>query len=122
MNSGYSSKTLEEKLGVKDNIKILIIKSLDNISHFPENQDIIHFYTKQRKELENIFPKLRSSIKQNGAVWISWPKKSSKTVSNLDENIIREVGLSSGMVDVKVIAVDDIWSGLKFVIRTKDRI
>jgi hypothetical protein len=60
-------------------------------------------------------------LKKDGMLWISWPKKSSKVATDLDENIIRDFGLEQGLVDVKVCAVDEIWSGLKFVVRVKDR-
>jgi hypothetical protein len=64
---------------------------------------------------------VKSALKPDGMVWISWPKKSSGVKTDLDENIVRELGLKTGLVDVKVCAVDDVWSGLKFVFRLKDR-
>jgi hypothetical protein len=64
---------------------------------------------------------LKSSLAQNGLLWISWPKRSSGVATDLSENIIREIGLSNGLVDIKVCAVDETWSGLKFVYRVKDR-
>ncbi len=63
----------------------------------------------------------KKHLKPAAALWISWPKKSAKVLTNLDENIIREIGLKAGLVDIKVIAVDAVWSGLKFVHRLKDR-
>ena len=65
--------------------------------------------------------KARKCLKKDGMLWVSWPKKSSKVPTDLDENVIRDFGLKEGLVDVKVCAVDDVWSGLKFVVRVKDR-
>jgi hypothetical protein len=83
--------------------------------------DFVQFFTKERAELEAEFPALKQAIASNGSLWISWPKKASKVATDLNENIVREVGLAHGLVDVKVCAVDEIWSGLKFVFRVKDR-
>ena len=71
--------------------------------------------------LEAEFPKLKAALTSDGMLWISWPKKSSKVATDLKEDIIREIGLTNGLVDVKVAAVDEVWSGLKFVYRLKDR-
>ena len=71
--------------------------------------------------LKSAFPKLKSSLAQDGLLWISWPKGASKIKTDLNENVVREIGLGAGLVDVKVCAVDDVWSGLKFVYRLKDR-
>ncbi|MFN8419833.1 MAG: DUF3052 domain-containing protein [Anaerolineae bacterium] len=94
---------------------VAIMQSLD------VDLDLIQFFTGESADLRGQISHLKAQIKQTGGIWISWPKKSSKVLTDLDENIIREIGLDSGLVDVKVAAVDDIWSGLKFVIRLKDR-
>lgn len=86
-----------------------------------ESLDFAHLFVKERKVFEKDFLKLKDELKKNGMLWISWPKKSSKVATDLDENIIRDFGLSHGLVDVKVCAVDEIWSGLKFMYRVKDR-
>lgn len=98
---GYSQKSLVEKLGVKEGL-------------------ILYFATSQ-KDLKEKFLKLKNSIKKDGVIWICWPKTGSNIKTDLNENIIREIGLKNGLVDVKVIAVDETWSGLKFVYRLKDR-
>jgi hypothetical protein len=67
------------------------------------------------------FPALKAAIVTNGLIWISWPKKAAKVATDLDENIVREIGLAIGLVDVKVAAIDQVWSGLKFVYRKADR-
>ncbi len=83
--------------------------------------DFIQFFTTDKKEFQKSFPKLKQSLVPNGSLWISWPKTGSKIPTNLNENVIRDIGLENGLVDVKVIAVDEIWSGLKFIYRLKDR-
>ncbi len=83
--------------------------------------DFIHFFSKDREELERIFPLLKKRLTYNGMLWVSWPKNVSKIESTLNENIVMQIGLENGLVDVKVIAVDETWSGLKFVYRLKDR-
>lgn len=83
--------------------------------------DFIHFFTRAAAELESRFPQLKAALAFDGMLWVSWPKKASKVNSDLDENVVREVGLRNGLVDVKVAAVDEVWSGLKFVYRLEDR-
>lgn len=84
-------------------------------------ETFIHYFAHSRELLQHDFPTLKKALVKDGMLWISWPKKTSKIASDLDENIIREIGLNNGLVDVKVCAVDDDWSGLKFVYRLKDR-
>ncbi len=86
-----------------------------------ESLDFIHLFVSERKKFEKEFLKLKPELKKDGMLWVSWPKKSSKVLSDLDENFIRDFGLAKGLVDVKVCAVDEIWSGLKFMYRVKDR-
>ncbi|MEP7292766.1 MAG: DUF3052 domain-containing protein [Chloroflexota bacterium] len=83
--------------------------------------DFIHLFAARLAELETVFPELKAALAPAGMLWISWYKKSAKIPTDLDENLIREIGLVGGLVDVKVAAVDDLWSGLKFVYRLKDR-
>lgn len=135
MPAGYSKRSLIEKLGIKPNFKLILINSPENYNEllgkigFPFNEnkklngefDFIQFFTKSEKELKEKFLSLKKHLKNNGMIWISWPKKSSKVAADLDENIIRDLGLQIGLVDVKVCAVSEIWSGLKFVIRKENR-
>ena len=133
--SGYSGTPLAKKLGIKEN-NIVYLKSapdnyLDLLSIVPENVsfkkklsrnlDMIHFFTKSRAELEGAIEKLQNSIKPGGMIWVSWPKKSSKVATDITEDVIREVILPRGLVDVKVCAIDETWSGLKLVIRKELR-
>ncbi len=134
--AGYSKKLLAEKLGIKPGNKITFVnhpvgyeKTLGPlpkdvlIALIEENDfDFIQLFTKDSAELKSFFPILKHHIKSGGMIWISWPKEGSKVKTDINENIIRKIGLENGMVDVKVIAVDKIWSGLKFVFRLKDRI
>ncbi len=134
--AGYSKRPLVAKLGIKTGSRvywrnppadfraaigtlpegIVLLPELDG-----EPCDFIHFFTKEKAELEADFPPCREALKKDGMLWISWPKKASKVETDLDENIVRAIGLKNGMVDIKVCAVDDIWSGLKFVYRLQDR-
>jgi hypothetical protein len=135
MTAGYSGKPLAQKLGIKGGHKMAVINAPENyeqiLGALPENVvtiqsldgplDLVHFFTTERRELEDRFPALKQSIAKNGMLWISWPKGASGVKTDLNENIIREIGLKNGLVDVKVAAVDETWSGLKFVFRTEDR-
>ena len=134
--AGYSETPLLKKLGIKPGFRIILQNEpshyLDWLSPLPDEVelvkksdkndiDFVHLFVLQRKIFEKEFKSFKKNLKKDGMMWISWPKKSSKVPTDLDENIIREFGLANGLVDVKVCAVDDVWSGLKFVYRTKDR-
>jgi hypothetical protein len=134
MNSaGYSGTPLAKKLGIKPGIKIRLINPPANYSELvgevleeakktsKGEADFIHFFTEKKAELEKHIDAMREAIFPDGMIWISWPKKSAKTDTDLTEDIIRNIALSHGLVDVKVCAVDEKWSGLKLVIRLKDR-
>ena len=83
--------------------------------------NFVHLFTKSRSELVNQLKDLRKKIAENGAVWISWPKKSSGVATDITEDVIRDVALPIGFVDIKVCAVDETWSGLKLMIRRENR-
>ncbi len=133
--SGYSKKPLAEKLGVKPGFRVAVLnapvgyrKKLGALpdgvttTHLLEQpMDFIHFFVRNKAELEAEFARLKQSLAPDGMLWVSWPKGSSKVATDLNENIIREIGLQHGLVDVKVAAIDAVWSGLKFVYRLKDR-
>lgn len=135
MSAGYSKRSLVEKLGIKEGLKVAILNPPvnyhDTIGKLPENVTVmkilgerlnfIQLFTKKSKDLQSTFPSLKKALAENGMLWISWPKGSSKVQTDLNENSIRKVGLEHGLVDVKVIAVDEVWSGLKFVYRLNDR-
>ena len=93
----------------------------DNVNDGKAPLDFAMVFTKSKSELAKHFKGIGKMLAPAGMLWVSWPKKSSGVVTDLNENIVREVGLEAGLVDVKVCAVTDIWSGLKFVRRVKDR-
>jgi len=132
--AGYSGTPLDKKLGIKPGFGIQLVNAPDyyfNLFdelpgdlHFDEDdepKDLIHFFTKQENELITMLPILRMQIKPNGMIWVSWPKKSSKIITDITEDTIRNFALKIGLVDIKVCAVDEIWSGLKLVIPVKNR-
>jgi hypothetical protein len=83
--------------------------------------DFAMLFTKSRAELTKEFSRIAKLLAPAGMLWVSWPKKSSGVTTDVDENVVRGIGLDAGLVDVKVCAVTEIWSGLKFVRRVKDR-
>ena len=133
--AGYSETPLQKKLGIKPGTSLLVQhppdKYFDWISPLPEGvtlkksttkeMDFIHTFVKDQKAFKKLFVANKKSLKKDGMMWISWPKKSSGVETDLDENFIRDFGLQQGLVDVKVCAVSEIWSGLKFVYRLTDR-
>jgi hypothetical protein len=132
--AGYYGTPLHKKLGIKagrtawfsgapDGYNSELVKAgpFQTAKKLTRDLDFLHFFTSSRADLRREFPRLRESLKANGMIWISWPKRSSGVPTDLDENIVRDLGLKAGLVDVKVCAVDETWSGLKFVFRLKDR-
>jgi hypothetical protein len=124
-----------EKLGIKEGVDLIVLNAPSGyektLGALPANVKVktrlqgpfgfLHFFCTKKSELESRFPALKRELAPDGMLWISWPKRSSKVPTDLNENVIREIGLKNGLVDVKVCAVDEIWSSLKFVFRTKDR-
>jgi len=84
------------------------------------NADYIHLFATDKKALEKIFPQLKKSLYEQGMLWVSWPKTSSGAKTDLDEDIVRDIGLASGLVDMKIISLGDAWSAMKFTYRIKD--
>jgi len=133
--AGYSGKPLPTKLGIKDGFRIAIVNEpagfrpeLGDLSavriaaKLQSPLDLILFFVTTQTELKKGFGKLASKLAPAGMLWIAWPKKASGVSTDLSDNSVREIGLAAGLVDVKVCAVDETWSGLKFVIRLKDRV
>jgi hypothetical protein len=129
--AGYSRRSLEEKLGLKPGMKAAILhppaeynlnlNGATAVERLRAPLDFIQFFSKAKSHLERNFPKLKAALTSAGSLWISWPKGSSGVSTDLNEDVVRQIGLANGLVDVKVIAVDDTWSGLKFVYRLQDR-
>src|SRR2546421_5878941 len=133
--AGYSAKPLFEKLGLKTGQKAFICNapttyqaelkplqsSIDLKARLKGPLDFVHFFVASKGELEEHLPRLKQELDHSGCIWISWPKKSSGVTTDLTENVVRDIALACGLVDVKVCAVDETWSGLKLVYRLKDR-
>jgi hypothetical protein len=133
--AGYSETPLAKKLGIKVQSRIALVNEPPSFREtlgelpggvsFPgdsaKNIDLILFFVKSQFELSKRFTKLASKLAPAGMLWIAWPKKASGVPSDLSDGVVREIGLAAGLVDTKVCAIDDVWSGLKFVIRLKDR-
>jgi len=100
-----------------------VVRSVDDIGPIGDGtkRDYIHLFTTSAAELEAATPLIRGGLKADGMAWISWPKKASKRPTDITEDRIRDIMLPSGLVDVKVAAVDEVWSGLKLVIRKELR-
>lgn len=86
-----------------------------------ETFSFMHYFATKRAKLEADFPSLKEHLDKSGMLWVSWPKMTAGVATDVNENVVRDIGLAGGLVDVKVAAVDETWSGLKFVWRTKDR-
>ncbi len=135
LTSGYSDTPLAKKLGIKEGFKIKIVAAPDYYFSLFEalpdsveilvdsktSKDLIHYFTKQASDLYEQLPLLQKEIVGNGAIWVSWPKKASKIATDITEDVIRTLAFNIGLVDVKVCAVDAVWSGLKLVIPIKMR-
>ncbi|MCI5045848.1 MAG: DUF3052 domain-containing protein [Aquisalinus sp.] len=138
--AGYSGTPLLKKLGYKDGQKALLLgvppelPQLSTFSGFAACKqvktwrglsggpyDLIHVFEKQANNLESHIDPLRQHLEQSGMIWVSWPKKASKVPTTVTEDVIRRLALDNGLVDVKVCAVNEVWSGLKLVIPVKDR-
>jgi hypothetical protein len=132
---GYSGTPLPKKLGIKDGFHFSLIDapsdviaelkpSLQQCTAANDGKTPLDFamlFTKSAASLKKQFAKTARNLSSAGMLWVSWPKKTSGVPTDLNENIVRDIGLSAGLVDVKVCAVTDVWSGLKFVRRLRDR-
>jgi hypothetical protein len=133
--AGYSGTPLVKKLGIKGGMTCAVMNPPENywdlLVGLPDDLtvadasstglDFAHLFVQEREGLGERLGMLRGRIAQDGMLWVSWPKKASKVQTDLTEDVVRQAGLSAGLVDVKVCAVDEVWSGLKFVIRRADR-
>ena len=133
--AGYSGTPIPKKLGVKPNQRIALVNAPNDFAKvlgpLPENAvivkrlngplDLILLFVDREQTLAKQFPILASKLQSNGMIWVAWPKKSARVATDLVFEKVQRIGLDCGLVDVKICAVDDVWSGLKFVIRLKDR-
>ena len=132
---GYSGKPLLQKLGFKSPLTLVAIgapaeyaswlgevpSGMRIVSRQPKDIEAAHVFVTKRESLKRELMTLRKGLQQDGFVWVSWPKKSSKVPTDITEDTIREVALPLGFVDIKVCAIDEIWSGLKLMIRKENR-
>lgn len=135
MPAGYSQTPLIKKLGIKPGHRACFLALPDTVRHeigpLPEGvvestslrgrKDYVHLFATKRSDLERRLPTIKAHLEKGGLCWISWPKKTSGVQTDLDGNAVRRTGLAAGLVDIKVCAVDETWSGLKFVFRRDDR-
>ena len=139
--AGYSGTPLAQKLGLKDGQRVLFLDLPETLGELAEARsfaevlrtdwdsygdkvprwDLVHGFTASREVLETNAKGLMEIISRDGTIWVSWPKKASKVMTDITEDVIRAVVLPIGLVDVKVAAVDAVWSGLKLVIRKELR-
>jgi hypothetical protein len=131
---GYSGTPLPKKLGIKPGFGVQLTNAPAEVrselrdslaecavAKAPDPLDFAMLFTRSRAELTKEFSRIAKRLAPAGMVWVSWPKQSSGVATDLNGNSVREIGLAAGLVDVKVCAVTEVWSGLKFVRRVKDR-
>ncbi len=135
MPSGYSGTPLARKLGYKPGFRAFVDGAPDNyrelldplpedvtlVKQLENDLDLIHLFTASARELASKLKAFIKKIKLNGTIWVSWPKKASKVPTDITEDVVRKLALATVLVDVKVCAVDEVWSGLKLVIRIEKR-
>lgn len=134
--AGYSGKPLATKLGIRPGLKVYVdaapagfdlgydggdLAGATVVRRLPIAADVIVTFCPDRARLERRIDVLIERTVVNGMVWVCWPKRASGMQTDLDENVVREIGLAAGVVDVKVVAIDETWSGLKFMRRLTDR-
>jgi len=134
--AGYSGTPLAKKLGIKAGANVCLSHAPKHygglvaplpdgvrlVGRVSETTDLTHIFVTRRKDLERGLKSTLKSMRTNAAIWVSWPKKSAGVPTDITEDTIREVALPMGLVDIKVCAVDEVWSGLKFVIRRSGRL
>jgi len=132
--AGYSDTPLVKKLGIKSGFNLAFVNSPEEFfdeltlpqdvnvnSRSTKPLDFVLLFVKREAELEKKFVQYARRLAPRGMIWIAWPKKSSGVTTDLSFTNVQAIGLATGLVDVKICAVNEVWSGLKFVIRLKDR-
>jgi len=128
--AGYSGTPLPKKLGIKPKSRLLLVGVPPEVASElglgaqqagREPLDFALLFVKSKAELSQQFSRLAAKLQPAGMLWVGWPKKTSGVASDLTEDVVRKIGLAASLVDVKVCAIDETWSGLKFVYRVKDR-
>jgi hypothetical protein len=133
--AGYSTTPLPRKLGIKPGARVVLVAAPTEaqtlIAPLPDGAvmrsqlrgeaDVIVFFALRLRDLDRRFEALERGLARDGSLWIAWPKRTSGVETDLTENVVRELGLARGLVDTKVCAISDVWSGLRFVRRLRDR-
>ena len=132
--AGYSGKPLAEKLGIKSGFTVALIDPPLNyralleplpvdvrLGGLADKPQLIHYFITDRRQFAKQLRHLRSKMRDDAMLWVSWPKKNSGRQTNMTEDVVREIALRLGLVDTKVCAVDEVWSGLRLVVRLKNR-
>ena len=128
--AGYSGTPLPTKIGIKPGLTVFLDNAPDSLAEqgvhathlrLPKQFDVALTFHYSAATLTRRFPQLIERMTTAGMIWVCWPKKASKVPSDLDDNVVRRIGLDLGLVDVKVAAIDEVWSGQKFVRRLVDR-
>jgi len=129
--AGYSGTPLSKKLGIKPGSRVYVVDAppghrkllaplpdgVEFVPRLSETTDLVHVFSTRKAQLEKALPAIRKKMKANAVVWVSWPKKAARVATDLTEDVVRELALPLGLVDVKVCAINDVWSGLKLVVR-----
>ena len=133
--AGYSGTPLPKKLGIKEGSRVVLVAAPEGIEaeleplpdgvrvnrRLVKDVDVALLFVTARRDLEQQFNRVAQALQPAGGLWVAWPKKASGMPTDLDQQQVMDVGLATGMVDNKVCAIDEIWSGLRFVYRLKDR-
>jgi hypothetical protein len=132
--AGYSGTPLVKKLGIKEGARVAIVRAPNGFAeslNLPKGVavrreargrlDVVLFFATRRAELARRFPTLANRLEPDGGLWVAWPKRASGVATDLSFDPVHEIGLANGLVDNKVAAIDDVWSGLRFVYRVADR-
>ena len=133
--AGYSGTPLSQKLGIKPGSRIRLLDEpaghrkllsplpdgVEFVSRLSKTTDLVHIFCTSKVQLAKALRAIRQSMRADAQVWVSWPKKAARVATDLTEDVVRTVALPLGLVDVKVCAVDDVWSGLKLVVRKELR-
>jgi hypothetical protein len=133
--AGYSQTPLDKKLGIKPDHAVALLNApdgfVDYLGPLPDgahvvdnaktNFDVVVLFVKNAADLTLAFGRVAKRLNPAGGLWVAWPKKASGVATDLTEDVVRRIGLDVGLVDNKVCAIDDVWSGLRFVIRVQDR-
>jgi hypothetical protein len=130
MNAGYSGTPLARKLGFKEGMRVAYVNPPDGFAvdgiedvraRLGKGTDLVVFFTKERRALERRLAALRRAIEPDGMLWVAWPKRASGIRTDMTEGAVREIALPTGLVDTKVCAIDEVWSGLRLVVRKELR-